>query len=87
VDQKVLLFLVVLALVGIAYYVRFKPHRSQSATTTSEPAKADSKPAKSTRCADNCLRIRVKCTASCGMDRPCLNACDHGRESCEAACP
>ena len=87
-DQKVLLLLVVLALVGIAYYVRFKPHRTRGAsTTTAETAAPTSKPPKGNPCADSCIRTWTKCSGSCSFDRPCSNRCDHAKESCLAACP
>jgi hypothetical protein len=78
VSQKSLLFLVVLALVGIAYYVRFRPHRTHGNET-------DQPKGEYARCGEKCLRASVKCTAQCGVDEACSKRCDNVKDRCVAA--
>lgn len=79
VSQKALLLFVVLALVGIAYYVRFKPHRGHG-----DGAEQASK--KVAVCRDECVRTWTKCGAHCAADEACSKKCDRTRESCENGC-
>lgn len=92
-DQKVLLFLVVIALVGIAYYVRFKPHRAGQGggARTTESATPEPKPrAKSARreqCEFDCVAGFNKCWTSCSPDEKCQQGCEAPKERCLARCP
>jgi hypothetical protein len=87
VDQKVLLFLVILALVGIAYYVRFKPRHTRGAATTAETASHGSKPPRNEKCDSACAATSTSCTASCNFgDGACSHRCEQAKERCLAAC-
>jgi hypothetical protein len=89
VDQKVLLFLVILALVGIAYYVRFKPHRSHAAATTAtaEASPRTSKPPRNESCDYACVGNWTRCNTQCNVgDGACSHRCDQTKERCVAAC-
>jgi hypothetical protein len=93
VDQKVLLLLVVVALVGIAYYVRIKPHRqaqSGAARTTENAAPQPKPPSNSARreqCEFDCVGIHSKCWVNCSPDEKCQRACEQPKVRCLARCP
>ncbi|MBX3185827.1 MAG: hypothetical protein KF819_02385 [Labilithrix sp.] len=90
-DSKLLLVVIVVALVGIAFYTRSKKaHRVEpEARSHAQPTKTPSGPEPKQdkqACDYRCISAWSSCSTRCGMDEACSARCDRTKESCNAAC-